>query len=96
MKKLSHTFGDDGVFWMSYGMLLSPLSCKHAITDIAIEDVLEVFMFMHRTRLFDEKWTVVQQWTSVNISWLTGYLQTKFLVEIKKSGKVVIVLTQVC
>lgn len=52
-------------------------------------------MFMHRTRLFDEKWTVVQQWTSVNISWLTGYLQTKFLLEIKKSGKAVIVLTQV-
>ncbi|KAK2008455.1 calpain family cysteine protease [Colletotrichum eremochloae] len=76
LKRLSHTFGDDGVFWMSY------------------EDMLSTFMYIHRTRLFDEKWTVVQQWTSANISWVTGYLQTKFVVEVKKSGMVVIVLTQ--
>ncbi|KAF6833625.1 calpain family cysteine protease [Colletotrichum musicola] len=76
LKKIGHTFGDDGVFWMSY------------------EDMLSTFMYIHRTRLFDEKWTVVQQWSSANISWVTGYLQTKFVVEVKKSGKVVIVLTQ--
>ncbi|KAK2055780.1 calpain family cysteine protease [Colletotrichum caudatum] len=76
LKRLNHTFGDDGVFWMSY------------------EDMLSTFMYIHRTRLFDEKWTVVQQWTSANISWVTGYLQTKFVVEVKKSGMVVIVLTQ--
>jgi hypothetical protein len=74
---MNHTFGDDGIFWMSY------------------EDMLETFLFLHRTRLFDEKWTVIQQWTSVNISWVTGYLQTKFLIEVTKSGTVVIVLTQV-
>ncbi|MDA4131973.1 MAG: calpain family cysteine protease [Thaumarchaeota archaeon] len=77
LKKLNHTFGDDGVFWMAY------------------EDMLETFMFLHRTRLFDEKWTVVQQWTNVNIAWVTGYLQTKFLIEVKKAGMVVIVLSQV-
>jgi hypothetical protein len=77
LKKLGHTFGDDGVFWMSY------------------EDVLETFLFLHRTRLFDEKWTVVSQWTGVNVSWVTGYLQTKFVIEVKKAGMVVIVLTQV-
>ncbi|KAJ9138629.1 Cysteine proteinase [Pleurostoma richardsiae] len=76
LKKLGHTFGDDGVFWMSY------------------EDVLETFLFLHRTRLFDEKWTVVSQWTGVNVSWVTGYLQTKFVIEVKKAGMVVIVLTQ--
>ncbi|KAK1980520.1 calpain family cysteine protease [Colletotrichum cereale] len=76
LKRMSHTFGDDGVFWMSY------------------EDMLSTFMYIHRTRLFDENWTVVQQWTSANISWVTGYLQTKFVVEVKKSGMVVIVLTQ--
>ncbi|WYZ37044.1 hypothetical protein EsH8_II_000550 [Colletotrichum jinshuiense] len=76
LKRLNHTFGDDGVFWMTY------------------EDMLSTFMYIHRTRLFDEKWTVVQQWTSANISWVTGYLQTKFVVEVKKSGMVVIVLTQ--
>ncbi|KAK2002595.1 calpain family cysteine protease [Colletotrichum falcatum] len=76
LKRLNHTFGDDGVFWMSY------------------EDMLSTFMYIHRTRLFDEKWTVVQQWTSANISWVTGYLQAKFVIEVKKSGMVVIVLTQ--
>lgn len=77
LKKLSHRFGDDGVFWMSY------------------EDMLETFLFLHRTRLFDEKWTVVQQWTSMNVGWVSGYLNNKFLVEIKKAGMVVFVLTQV-
>ena len=77
LKKFDHTFGDDGVFWMSY------------------KDMLETFMFIHRTRLFDEKWTVVQQWTSTNISWVMGYLQIRFEVEVKKAGPVIIVLTQV-
>ncbi|KAK9417993.1 hypothetical protein SUNI508_08422 [Seiridium unicorne] len=76
LKKMNHTFGDDGVFWMSF------------------KDMLDNFMYLHRTRLFDEKWTVVQQWTSANISWVTGYLQTKFEVIIKKAGLVVLVLTQ--
>ncbi|KAK8090182.1 hypothetical protein PG997_005143 [Apiospora hydei] len=76
LKKLGHTFGDDGVFWMAY------------------KDMLETFMFIHRTRLFDEKWTIVQQWTSANVSWITGYLQTKFEITVAKDGVVVIVLTQ--
>jgi hypothetical protein len=76
MKRLDHTFGDDGVFWMSF------------------DDMFSNFMFLHRTRLFDEKWTVVQQWTSANISWLTGFLQMKFVVDVKKPGMVVFVLTQ--
>ena len=76
IKKLGHTFGDDGIFWMSF------------------EDVLDNFRYIHRTRLFDEKWTVVQQWTSVNVGWVSGYLNKKFIIEIKKGGTVVIVLTQ--
>ncbi|KXH31552.1 calpain family cysteine protease [Colletotrichum simmondsii] len=76
LKRMNHTFGDDGVFWMSY------------------QDMLSTFMYIHRTRLFDDKWTVVQQWTSANVSWVTGFLQTKFVVEVKKSGMVVFVLTQ--
>lgn len=74
---MNHTFGDDGVFWISY------------------QDMLNTFMYIERTRLFDHNWTVVQQWTSANVSWVTGYLQTKFQIEVKKSGLVVIVLTQV-
>ncbi|KAL8365694.1 hypothetical protein RB595_004478 [Gaeumannomyces hyphopodioides] len=61
---------------------------------MSFRDMLEKFKFMHRTRLFDEKWTVVQQWTNVDISWVTGYLQSKFLLEIKKGGLVVISLSQ--
>ncbi|KAK4644612.1 hypothetical protein QC761_306400 [Podospora bellae-mahoneyi] len=75
-KKLNHTFGDDGVFWMSYA------------------DMLETFLFIHRTRLFDEKWTVVQQWTSVSVGWVAGYLDQKFVIEVKKAGTVVVVLSQ--
>jgi hypothetical protein len=61
---------------------------------MSYQDMLDTFCFMHRTRLFDERWTVVQQWTSVNIGWVSGYLNTKFLVEVKKAGMVVFVLTQ--
>ena len=61
---------------------------------MAYEDLTRVFMFLHRTRLFGDEWTVVQQWTNVNISYVTGYQQTKFVVEIKKGGNVVFVLTQ--
>lgn len=76
LKKLGHTFGDDGVFWMSY------------------KDMLETFSLIHRTRLFDREWTVVQQWTSADVSWITGYLPTKFGITIHKAGTVVIVLSQ--
>ena len=34
---------------------------------MSYQDVLATFQYIHRTRLFDEKWTVVQQWTSVNV-----------------------------
>ncbi|THC95425.1 hypothetical protein EYZ11_005112 [Aspergillus tanneri] len=61
---------------------------------MAYEDMLSTFVFLHRTRIFDEKWTVVQRWTSVSVPWVTGYLQTKFLVEIKKAGPVIFVLSQ--
>lgn len=77
MKKLNHTFGDDGVFWMLY------------------EDVLETFKYMYRTRHFDEKWTIIQQWTSCEVAWLTGYSRTKFVVDVKQAGTIVLVLAQV-
>lgn len=59
------------------------------------EDVLETFEYFHRTRLFDEKWTVIQQWTSCDVAWLMGYSRTKFVVDVKKKGTVVLVLAQV-
>jgi hypothetical protein len=62
---------------------------------MSYDAVLRYFQTLDRTRLFDKEWTIVQQWTSVNISWVTGYLNTKFLVEIKKPGPVIFVLSQV-
>ncbi|KAK0717300.1 hypothetical protein B0T26DRAFT_646798 [Lasiosphaeria miniovina] len=59
------------------------------------QDMLLTFTNLYRTRLFDDQWTVTQEWTSVSVAWLTGYLQQKFVVEVKKSGTVVFVLQQV-
>jgi hypothetical protein len=75
MHKLSHKFGDNGLFWMSY------------------DDLLRNFKCLDRTRLFNKDWTVVQQWTDINVSWVTSYHNTKFLVEIKERGPTVFVFS---
>ncbi|PLB51215.1 cysteine proteinase [Aspergillus steynii IBT 23096] len=62
---------------------------------ITYEDMLSTFAFLHRTRIFDKKWTIVQRWTSVSVPWVTGFLQTKFDVDVKKAGPVVFVLSQI-
>lgn len=58
-------------------------------------DMLQTFRYIYRTRLFDEHWTVIQQWASCSVSWVTGYLRTKFVLDVKKAGMVVIVMGQV-
>lgn len=63
---------------------------------MSYDDMLARFNLLDRTRLFDKDWTAVQLWTSVSVAWVTGYLQTKFSVEIKKAGPTVFVLCQVC
>lgn len=63
---------------------------------MSYDDIRKRFDLIDRTRLFDKDWTVVQNWTSVSVAWVTGYLNTKFLVEIKKAGPTVFVLCQVC
>ena len=62
---------------------------------MSYEDLLKRFDLLDRTRLFDHDWTVVQQWTSVSVGWVTGYLNTKFSVEIKKKEPTVFQLCQV-
>lgn len=61
---------------------------------MSYDDVLVHFKWLYRTRLFDQRWTVVQQWTSIRVSWLTGYLKKRFIIEVKEEGMVVIVLSQ--
>ena len=63
---------------------------------MSYDDIQKRFELLDRTRLFDKDWTVVQHWTSVSVAWVTGYLNTKFMVEIKKAGPTVFVLCQVC
>jgi hypothetical protein len=62
---------------------------------MSFDDVLSNFKWIHRTRLFDERWTVAQQWMSTSVSWVPGFLKTKFLVNIKKEGMAVLVLSTV-
>jgi hypothetical protein len=62
---------------------------------MTLEDMLSNFKWLHRTRLFDERWTVAQQWTSVPIAWVPGFLKTKFVIEVEQEGIVVIVLSKV-
>ena len=90
------TRSDGSKEWTSYW--LQKLEYKFGDDGLfwmSFQDMLDVFRSIHRTRLFDEQWTVIQQWTSTNVAWVTGYLQTKFVITIKKAGMVVIVLSQV-
>lgn len=61
---------------------------------MSYDDLCKRFYKLDRTRLFDDEWTVVQTWTSMSIAWVTSYLNTKFVVEIKKAGPTVFVLCQ--
>ncbi|KAF3043352.1 hypothetical protein E8E11_007845 [Didymella keratinophila] len=61
---------------------------------MSYEDLLKRFDLLDRTKLFDHNWTVVQQWTSVAVGWVTGFMNTKFSVEIKKKGPTVFQLCQ--
>lgn len=62
---------------------------------MSYDDLLKRFDLLDRTRLFNQTWTVVQNWTSVSVAWVTGFLNTKFSVEVKKAGPTVFVLCQV-
>ncbi|VUC25931.1 unnamed protein product [Clonostachys rosea] len=61
---------------------------------MTLDDVLHNFQWLNRTRLFNDQWTVAQQWTSLPISWIPGYLNTKFVITVEKAGLAVIVLTK--
>jgi hypothetical protein len=61
---------------------------------MTFDDMLATFSTLYRTRLFDDKWNVAQEWTSVNVAWLTGYQQRRFVVDVKKEGLYVFMLQQ--
>ena len=61
---------------------------------ISYEDLLQKYSSFERTRLFDNTWTITQQWTTVDVPWSADYNDTKFTVTITKQSPVVIVLSQ--
>lgn len=62
---------------------------------VTFDHFLRYFDSIQRTRLFDETWTVTQQWTSVNVpAGAVSYLDTTFQISLSSPGPVVIVLAQ--
>ena len=62
---------------------------------VTLDNFLRYFDSIQRTRLFDEKWTLTQQWTSVNVpAGAVTYLDTSFQMSLSHPGPVVIVLAQ--
>jgi hypothetical protein len=62
---------------------------------VTLDNFLRYFDSIQRTRLFDETWTLTQQWTSVNIpAGAVTYLDTSFKISLPSPGPVVIVLAQ--
>ncbi|KAJ5513422.1 hypothetical protein N7463_002974 [Penicillium fimorum] len=61
---------------------------------ISYKDLLRKYQHFDRTRLFGPEWTITQQWTTLNVPWSADYHSTKFMMDVTKSGPVVIVLSQ--
>ncbi|GKZ73833.1 hypothetical protein AnigIFM50267_010772 [Aspergillus niger] len=62
---------------------------------ISYDDLLKKYQHFDRIRLFNDDWTVTQQWTSLNVPWSATYHSTKFVLDVKNAGPAVIVLSQV-
>ena len=62
---------------------------------ISYNDLLKKYQHFDRTRLFGPDWTITQQWTTLNVPWSADYHGTKFVMDVTRSGPVVIVLSQV-
>ena len=62
---------------------------------ISYKDLLRKYQHFDRTRLFGAEWTITQQWTTLNVPWSADYHSTKFMMDVTKTGPVVIVLSQV-
>ena len=61
---------------------------------ISYKDLLTKFQNFDRTRLFGPEWSVIQQWTSVDVPWAADYNDTKFTITVTKDTPIVIVLSK--
>ncbi|KAI5261539.1 cysteine proteinase [Aureobasidium subglaciale] len=62
---------------------------------VTLDNFLKHFDSIQRTRLFDESWTLTQQWTSVSVpAGAVTFLDTSFQISLSRPGPVVFVLAQ--
>ena len=100
MQELAHTFGDDGVSLGKKLGLDHNVNHSFQVFWISYQDFLKYYRIIDRTRLFGSEWTMLQQWTSLEVPRTTNYVDTdyqhtQFLLQITKPGPVVIVLQKV-
>jgi hypothetical protein len=97
MGEWSGPWSDGSKEWTAYWIT----KLEHRFGDdgnfwMSYDDMLHKFDFLDCTRLFsDKRWTVIEQWTTVNVSWATSTVDAKFIVELTRPGPVVFVLSQV-
>jgi hypothetical protein len=63
---------------------------------MSFQDMLDNFHWIYKTRLFDRRWMITQQWMNVSVPWLGDYLKRRFILKVPQDGMVVLVLSQVC
>ena len=93
MQELDHKFGEDGVFWMSCKLLLSPQKYDILLIGV-VDDLFRKFEIIDRIRLIGPGWICTQRWTSLQISRQIRYHKTKFTFTLDKEDLVIISLSQ--
>ena len=62
---------------------------------MTVEDMIQSFDVIFRTRLFSSGWMFSQLWAEFPVPWKGGYQRKKFCLKVAKEGTVVIVLSTV-
>lgn len=94
-KEWHGAWGDGSEQWTAEWMkLLGHKFGNDGFFWISYNDLLKKYQHFDRTRLFGPEWTITQQWTTLNVPWSADYHSSKFLMDVTKSGPVVIVLSQ--
>ena len=62
---------------------------------IEYKDLVRKFAYIDKTRIFDETWTVAQQWTTVEVQQDDDHQDTSFLFTLHEKSLVVVSLSQV-
>ena len=94
MEQLNHTFGDDGLFWISFSDFLQVSILRFSSMLNSEVTIAQFYPEIDRIRLIGSEWTVSQQWTSVRVPWTAEYNDTSFKLTVAKDTPAVIVLSQ--